>query len=223
MFARVKAIGVATRFKVLGVAIMVAGLLFIGVGGFAYTKTQEGAKSLQAFSSAQDVKLAYNDQGQLTDRGETAGAEKILRLLKDDWGYAVVSSDLDPNDPLVNTPTEYMYQMAAIAYHTLNSEQKVTLADHSDYKGQHFDPGQYTFAVNGRYWSQFDRSNPIEGKAREQAWSGIAQALIAELGVGSVTASTLQLGAGIALISAALGATFLLLGAGLIWVGRRTS
>ena len=211
------------RFKVIGLGTMVIGLLFIGVGGYTYTKTQEGAKSLQAFSSAQDVKLTYNDQGQLTDRGETAEAEKILSVLTDDWGYPVVRADLNPNDPLVNTATEYMYEMATIAFHTLNSTQTVTVADHTDYKGEHFMPGKVDFAVNGRYWSQFDRANPVEGKAREQAWTGTAHALIAELGVGSVTASTLQIGIGIAAISAGLGATFVLLGAGLVWAGRRTS
>lgn len=211
------------RFKIIGLALMVAGLLFVAMGGYAFAKTDEGARSLQAFSAAQDVKLTYNDQGQLTDRGEAAQAEKILSLLTDDWGYPVVRADLDPNDPLVNTATEYMYQMAAIAFHTLNSEQKVTLTDHASYKDQHYMPGEYQFAVAGRYWSQFDRQNPIEGKAREQAWTGTAHALIAELGVGSVTASTLQMGLGIAAMSAALGATFLLLGAGLVWVGRRPS
>lgn len=211
-----------TRFKVIGAAMVVAGLMFIGVGGYAYTKTEEGAQSLQAFSEAQAVKLNYNDQGQLIDRGETAVAEEILNLLADDWGYPVVTADLDPNDPLVDTATEYMYQMAAIAYHTLTSTQKVALADHVDYKGQHFMPGEYEFAIDGRYWSQFDRQNPIEGKAREKAWTGTAHGLIAELGVGTVTASTLQLGLGVAAIAAAVGVTFVLLGAGLIWATRRT-
>jgi len=211
------------RFKVLGLAMIVAGFVFVGVGGYTYVKTEEGASSLQAFSTAQDVKLSYNDQGQLTDRGEPAGAEKILRLLTEDWGYTIVPGDFDPNDPLVNTATEYMYQMAAIAFHTLNSTQTVAVADHTDYNDEHFMPGEYEFAVDGRYWSQFDRGNPIEVKAREQAWTGTAQALIAELGVGSVTASALQIGFGIAALAAALGATFVLLGAGLIWAGRRTS
>lgn len=212
---------ISARFRVIGFAMMVAGLLFVVMGGYAYVKTQEGTRSLQAFSAAQDVKLTYNDQGQLTDRGETAEAEEILRLLTDDWGYPVVRSDLNPNDPVVNTATEYMYQMAAISYHTLNSTQKVTLADHADYKDAHFMPGDYEFAIDGRYYSQFDRANPVESKARELAWSGLAQALIAELGVGTVTASTLEVGLGIAAISAAIGATLFLLGAGFVWATRR--
>jgi hypothetical protein len=211
------------RFKVLGAAMMVAGLLFVGVGGYTYAKTGEGVRSLQAFSSAQDVKLTYNDQGQLTDREDPAQAQKILSLLTNDWGYTTIPSDLNPADPIVNTATEYMYQMATIAFHTLSSEQKVTLTDHADYKDQHFMPGDYTFAVAGRYWSEFDRANPVEAKARELAWTGTAHALIAELGVGSVTASALQMGLGIAAIAAALGLTLILLGGGLIWAGRRTS
>jgi len=214
---------VNARLKIVGLAMVVAGFVFIGVGGYTYVKTQDGADSLQAFSAAQDVNLSYNEQGQLTDQGETAGAEKILSLLADDWGYTVDPAELDPNDPLVDTRTEYMYQMATIAYHVLNGEQKVALVDHADYKDQHFMPGEYDFAVAGRYWTQFDRANPIEGKAREQAWTGTAQALIAELGVGSVTASAIQMGVGIAAIAAALGATFVLLGGGLFWAARRPS
>lgn len=218
---RMEGLRMYARFKVLGAAMVVVGLVFIGVGGYTFTRTEEGNKSLQSFSTAQDVKLSYNDQGQLTDRGDPAQAEKILSLLTDDWGYTVVAADLNPNDPLVNTATEYMYQMAAIASHTLNSTQTVAVADHTDYNDQHFMPGEYEFKVDGRYWSQFDRQNPIEGKAREQAWTGTAHALIAELGVGSVTASVVQMGFGIAALAAALGATLVLLGAGLVWAGRR--
>jgi hypothetical protein len=169
------------------------------------------------------VRLSYDDSGELTDRGDPAQAQKILSLLTDDWGYTVVPGDLDPNDPLVNTASEYMYQMATIAYHTLSSVQTVALADHVDYKGEHFMPGDYEFAVAGRYWSQFDRQHPIEGQARAQAWTGTAHALIAQLGVGSVAASTLQLGLGVAGIATALGATLVLLGVGLIWASRRAS
>ena len=73
---------------------------------------------------------------------------------------------------------------------------------------------------DGRYWTGFDRTNPIEGAAREQVWTGTAHALIAELGVGSVTASTLQVGLGIAALLAGLGATLLLTGLGLVWATR---
>ena len=209
------------RFKVVGLGIIIAGLVFVGVGGYTYVKTQEGANALHAFSAAQAVTLTYNDQGQLTDRGETEGAAAIMGLLTNDWGYAVSSSELDPNDPVVNTASEYMYQMATIAYHTLHGtqtvvlDQDVTAADGTVYKA-----GTYEFPVEGRYWSQFNRANPIEAAAREQAWTGTAHALIGELGVGSVTASTLQIGYGIAALAALLGATLLLTGTGLIWAAR---
>jgi len=209
------------RLKIVGLLMIVAGLVFVGLGGYAFVKAQDGARSLQAFSAAQDVRLTYNDQGQLTDRGKTEEAEAIMKLLTEDWGYPVIRSDLDPNDPVVNTASEYMYEMATITYHVINGTQTVTVADHTDYNDVHYMPGEYQFAVAGRYWSQFDRQDPVQGKAREQAWTGTAQALIAELGVGSVTASTLQLGVGVAGIAAALGATLVLLGSGLIWAVRR--
>ncbi|NJD29529.1 MAG: hypothetical protein FIA92_14710 [Chloroflexi bacterium] len=210
------------RFKAIGLAMIVAGFVFVGVGGFTYVKTSEGATSLEAFSTAQAVELTYNDAGQLIDRGETAIADEILKLLTDDWGYPVVRSDLDPNDPLINTATEYMYEMAAIAYHTLTSTQTVTVADHTDYRDQHFMPGDYEVAVAGRYYAEFDRGSPTDGPARTQAWSPLALSLMANLGVGSVTASTLQMGLGIAALAAALGGTLVLLGAGLVWIGRRS-
>jgi hypothetical protein len=209
------------RFKIVGFALVVAGLMFAGVGGYTYLKTQEGAASLQAFSAAQDVKLSYNDQGQLVDRGETAGADKIMGLLTGDWGYAVNRAELNPADPVVNTASEYMYQMATIAYHTLHGTQTVVLPETvTTEAGEVFEAGTYEVPVEGRYWSDFDRTNPLDAKVREQAWTGTAHALIANLGVGSVTASALQIGLGVAAIAAALGAVLILAGVGIIWAAR---
>jgi hypothetical protein len=208
------------RFKILGIGLMIAGLAFVGIGGYTYVKTQEGAKALNTFSAAQAVKLSYNDQGQLIDRGKTEDAAKIMSLLTNDWGYTVNQADLNPNDPVVNTASEYMYEMATIAHHTLDGTQKVTLDAAVDYKGKHYEAGTYDVPVNGRYFSQFDRTDPLDGPARDQAWSGTAHALIAELGVGSVTASTLQVGLGIAALAAALGLVLLLTGAGVVWATR---
>lgn len=210
-----------SRFKVVGFGLVIAGLLFAGVGGYTYVKTQQGASALAAFSAAQNVKLAYNDQGQLTDRGKPEGAAAIMGLLTNDWGYAVDTAELNPNDPVVNTASEYMYQMATIAYHTLNGTQTVTLDETvTTDAGKTFEAGTYEVPVAGRYWSSFDRTNPIDAKVREQAWTGTAHALIAELGVGSVTASTLQVGLGIAAIAAALGGVLVLLGLGVVWAAR---
>jgi hypothetical protein len=209
------------RLKILGAALAVVGLVFIAAGGYMFYRTNEGAESLKAFSAAQNVTLAYNEDGQLVDRGETEGALNIMALLQNDWGYPVVASDLNPNDPVVNTASEYMYQMATIAYHTLHGEQTVVLPeDVTADDGTVYKAGEYIFPIEGRYWSQFNRANPIEAKAREQAWTGTAHALIAELGVGSVTASTLQMGYGLAALVAALGGTIVLTGVGLVWAVR---
>jgi hypothetical protein len=209
------------RLKGLGVVLVIIGIAFVAAGGYAYMKTQEGAKSLQAFSAAESVKLTYNDQGQLVDRGEPAEAAAIMSLLTNDWGFAVNSADFNPNDPLVNTASEYMYQMATISHHTLTGTQTVVLPeDVTAADGTVFKAGTYDFAVDGRYFSQFDRANPIEAKAREQAWSGTALALVANLGVGSVTAATIQMGLALAALFAALGATIILTGGGLVWAVR---
>ncbi len=209
------------RLKVLGVALAVLGLAFIAGGGYTLYKTNQGAQALQAFSAAQNVTLSYNDQGQLVDRGETAGADKIMSLLVNDWGFAVDKSELNPNDPLVNTASEYMFQMATISYHTLHGATTVTFPEDVVVDGQVVQAaGTYDFQNDGRYWTGFDRTNPIEGAAREKLWTGTAHALIAELGVGSVTASALTMGLGLAALFAAFGGTLLLTGLGLVWATR---
>jgi len=210
----------ARRFRTLGIILMVVGLVFLAVAGVAFTKVQDGYDSLQAFSEAQNVTLSYNDDGQLVDRGTVEGAEAIMTLLTEDWGYTPVMSDLDPNDPLVNTATEYMFQMATIGYHTLHGTQTIELAEDTVYNGETFAAGTYDFDVDGRYWTDFDRRHPIEGPARAQAWTGTAHGLFAELGVGTVTHSALQLGLAIAGAFAALGLTAMFAGGGLFWASR---
>src|SRR5215207_8068258 len=128
--------------------LAVIGLAFIAGGGFAFYKTDQGAQALQAFSAAQNVKLNYNESGQLVDRGETEGAQAIMSLLTNDWGYAVNASELNPSDPLVNTASEYMYQMATISYHTLHATQTIVLAeDVTAEDGTVYKAGTYEFAV----------------------------------------------------------------------------
>ena len=208
------------RFKILGIVLAVFGLGFVAAGGYAFIRTQDGARSLQAFSAAQDVKLTYDAQGRLTDHGDAAGGQAILSLLENDWGYKVDASELNPNDPVVNTASEYMVQMATIAHHTLDSTVKVTLTDPVDYNGKHYEPGTYDVAVNGQYYSQFDRNDPLMGPARTIAWSPLALSLIGQLGVGAATASTLQMGLGLAAHFAGLGLVLIVAGLGLVWATR---
>ncbi len=208
------------RFRNHGIVLVVVGMVFVVAGGVAYGKVQEGYDSLQAFSESQNVTLSYNDDGQLVDRGTTEGADAIMALLTDAWDYPVVESDLDADDPLVNTASEYMFQMATITYHTLHGTQTVTLTEDVEYNGEVFAAGIYTHEVDGKYWTDFDRQHPIEGPARSQAWNGTAHGLVGELGVGTVTHSTLQLGLGVAGITAGIGLFGLLAGFGLIWASK---
>ena len=210
------------RLKVVGVIVAVFGLAFLAGGGYAYYKVNQGTQALQAFSAAQNVKLTYNADGQLADaKGDTTEAVAIMGMLTNDWGYSVDKGELNPNDPVVNTTSEYMYQMATIAYHTLHAattvvlDKDVTAADGTVYKA-----GSYDFQNDGRYWTGFDRNNPIEAAARGQIWTPTAHALIGELGVGSATASALQLGLGMAAILGGVGLMFLITGLGLVWVAR---
>lgn len=210
-----------SRLKKLGIVLAVFGLVFVVAGGYAFMKVQEGERSLNALSAAQNVKLSYNEDGVLVDRGDPAGAAAIMSLLTNDWAYPVQSAEMNPNDPVVNTASEYMYQMATVTYHTLHGTQTVVLPeDVTAADGTVYPAGTYEFPVDGRYYAAFDRSNPIEAKAREQAWTGTAHALVAQLGVGTATASTLQLGLGVAALFAGVGFMFLLSGLGLVWATR---
>jgi hypothetical protein len=115
-----------------------------------------------------------------------------------------------------------MYQMATVAYHTLHGEQTVILDEEfTAPDGTVYAAGtEYVIPVDGRYWADFDRSNPIDAAVRAQAWTGVAHALIGELGVGTVTASTLQLGLGVAGLFAGLGFVLIFAGLGIVWAAR---
>jgi hypothetical protein len=208
------------RLTKLGYVLAVFGVVFVVAGGVAFAKVQDGYRSLEAFSAAQNVTLSYNDQGQLVDRGEVEGAQAIMALLTEDWKYPVVQSDFDPNDPVVNTASEYMYQMATVGFHIMHGTQTVVLPEDTEINGETFAAGSYDIPVDGRYWTDFDRTNPFDAAVREQAWSGTAHGLFAELGVGTVTHSALQLGLGMAGLFAGVGFTLIIAGLGLAWAAR---
>jgi hypothetical protein len=210
------------RIQFLGILLAVFGLAFVAAGGYAFMKVQDGQNSLNAFSAAQAVKLTYNDQGQLVDRGEPAGAAAIMDLLTKDWGYVTNPADFNPADPTINTASEYMYQMATVSFHVLHGTQTITLEeDYTAPDGTVYTAGTpIEFAVDGRYYSQFDRSDPVQAAARGLAWTPTAIALIGQLGVGAATASSLQLGLGVAGAIGGIGFVFILTGLGLVWAVR---
>jgi hypothetical protein len=236
----------ASRLRITGVILLIVGLVALGAAGYAYLRVLDGEAALQGFSTAQAVTLSYDDEGQLVDRGTTEGADAIMSLLRDDWRWPVNQAELDPDDPITDTATEYMYQMATIAYHTLHGTQTVVLTEPVQYDADGdgnvdvataavytggewdpetedvdavFQPGTYEVPVAGRYYSQLDRMHPLEGPVRDQAWNGLVHGLFAELGVGATTASSLEMGKGVAAVTALMGVGFLVLGGLLIWVG----
>jgi hypothetical protein len=235
----------ASRFRIIGVLLIVIGLVSWGAAGYAYLRAQDGADALQGFSEAQNVTLSYRD-GQLIDRGTTEGAEAIRTLLGETWGWPIDDGELNPDDEVVNTATEYMYQMATIAHHTLTGSQSVVLTEQVNWDGDGDDanaaeapvftpgewdpqvegtgdavfmPGVYEVPVGGRYWTGFNRLHPLDGPARGQAWNGTVHGLFAELGVGATTASSLQMAMGIVGVTALMGLGFVVGGGGLIWAG----
>jgi hypothetical protein len=234
----------ASRLRITGVILIIIGLVSAVAAGYTYMQTQAGSDALQGFSEAQNVTLSYNEDGELIDRGTTEGAEGILELLGETWNWPIVDGELDSDDPLVNTGTEYMYQMATIAYHTLHGTQTVVLpetvewdgdgdgevsSDAPEYSGGEWDPstsgedavfnaGIYEVPVNERYWTGFNRQHPLDGPTRAGAWSGTVHGLFGELGAGAITASMTTLGLGIAAVILLMGVGFGVAGACLIWV-----
>jgi hypothetical protein len=170
-----------------GLFLIVGGIVGIALGGYLYLKANAGLKSLDAVYAAQRQMMTYDADGNFTDRGTREGGDAVLGLLENDWKYPVNRANLDPNDPLVNTPDELMVKFATINYHTLNGTQTVVLDKDVEYKGQLYKAGTYQVPVDGRYFSQLDRSHPLEGKVRDQAWSPLAFGLLGNL-IGGVNA-----------------------------------
>ena len=229
----------------LGVFLIIVSVGYFVGAGVAYSKTQDGYGSLEAFSEAQNVELSYNEEGELIDRDSTEDAQAIMDLLEDEWDFPVVmgAGGLDPDDPVVNNQSEYMYQMATIVHHTLTGTQNVDLTAEQieaaiesgalepdgtytgvveAYQGQALEPGTYEVPVNGRYWTDFERNDVLDGPAREAAWSGTTHALVAELGVGAATHSALMLALGIAGLLAGLGVVTMAMGIAFLWHTRQS-
>ena len=210
------------RLQRLGIGLVFIGIAFFAAGGYTLIKTQQGAHALQTFSAAQNVKLSYNDQGQLLDRGETAGADKIMSLLVNDWGFAGRQGRAQPERPArqhrqrVHVP-DGRHQLSHPAR---RHDRHLPRGCHRRRQRSSRRPAPTTSRTTARYWTGFDRTNPIEGAAREKIWTGTAHALVANLGVGSVTASALTMGLGIAALFALVGATVVLTGLGLVWATR---
>lgn len=209
------------RIRIVGILLVVAGVGLAGAG-FAYGMPQanDGLASAQAMYEAQGVVLTYNDEGQLTDRGTTEGAAKIMKLLVEDWKFPVNRANFDPADPLVDTRDELMYQYATITYHVLNSVVKVTLTAEQvpiTYRGVTYsEAGVYDIAPLG-YYAQFDRANPIESQLRA-AWTPQALAIVGALAGGHANQAAGELALATTLAIGGIGLLFAFGGAGLVWV-----
>lgn len=173
-------------FSIAGFALIFGGLIGVVLGGYLYIKADGGLKSLDAVYAVQARMMPYDEDGNFTDRGTKAGGDAILALLEDDWQFPLNRGNLDPNDPLVNTPDELMVQYAIISYHTLHGTQTVVLTEDVEYDGVVYEAGTYEVPVDGRYFSDLNRSHPLEGAVRNQAWSPLAFGLLANL-IGGVS------------------------------------
>lgn len=207
--------------KPIAIALMGLGIAVIAIGAVNWQRANEGLASLDAIYRVQGVELSYNDDGQLIDRGSTEDADAIMALLVDEWEFPVNEADLDPADPLVDTPTEMMYQYATISYHVLNGTQTVTLDEAVEFEGETFEAGTYEVAVDGRYWADFNRSHPLDAQVRGLAWTGTVHGLLGELGAG--VAADYQAGFAhfAAWRTALIGVGLVLGGAGLFLVASR--
>lgn len=171
--------------SVAGLVLVFGGIVGMVLGIYLYGKANAGLESLDAVYAAQNRTMTYDADGNFTDRGTKAGGDAILSLIEDDWKFKLNRSNLDPKDPLVNTPDELMVQYGIISYHTLHGTQTVVLAEDVEYKGVLYEAGTYEVPVDGRYFSDLDRSHPLEGKVRDQAWSPLAFGLLSSL-IGGV-------------------------------------
>ncbi len=212
----------AMRVRILGVAVVLAGLGVAGAG-FLYGMPQadDGLASAQAMYEAEGVYLSYDANGTLLDRGSPEGAQKIMALLEDEYKYPVNHDNFDPDDPLVNTRDELMYEYATITYHVLHSTVavKLTAADVPiTYRGVEYTaPGTYNITLE-HYYAHLDRTNPIERQLRE-AWSPMAFALTASLAGAHANQAAGELARMTTIGIGAIGLVIAAIGAGVVWVG----
>lgn len=211
----------ALRAKILGIVLIVGGMSVAGAGLFyGYPQASDGLDSAQAMYEAQGVKLSYNAQGQLIDRGTPEGAQRILDLLEKDYQYPVNRDNLDPNDPLVNTRDELMYEYATITYHVLHTAVPVKLTGADvpiTYRNVTYtQPGTYNITLE-HYYAHLDRTNPIERQLRE-AWSPLALVLTASLAGAHANQAAGELAKATTLGMGGIGLLFAVAGAGLVWV-----
>lgn len=204
------------KIKLVGILFGFVGAVMIIGGGAVVFMANSGSASLQAVYEAQNVMMSYDDDGNFTDRGEVAGGNAILNLLEEDWKYPLKRWNLNPNDPLVNTPDELMVQYARISYHVMHGTQTVVLEEDVEYNGELFKAGEYEFNIDGRNWQAFDRNHPLEGPARGLAWTGTVHALLATLAAATATATLVQFVMFFGIFLIGLGITFLLGGVGLV-------
>jgi ABC-type antimicrobial peptide transport system permease subunit len=164
-----------------GLVLVIGGIIGIGLGGFLYLTANAGLDSLETVYETQGRYMPYDEDGNFTDRGSAEGGAAILSLIEDEWNFNLNRANLDPADPLVNTPDELMVQYGIINYHTLHGTQTVVLAEDVEYDGVLYEADSYDVPVDGRYFSDLDRSHPLEGPVRTQAWNPLAFGLTSTL------------------------------------------
>jgi hypothetical protein len=164
-----------------GLVLVIGGIIGIGLGGYLYLTANAGLESLETVYETQGRIMPYDDEGNFTDRGTVEGGDAILSLIENDWNFNLNRANLDPADPLVNTPDELMVQYGIINYHTLHGTQTVVLAEDVEYQGVVYEAGTHEVPVDGRYFSDLDRRHPLEGPVRTQAWSPLAFGLTSTL------------------------------------------
>jgi hypothetical protein len=164
-----------------GLVLVIGGIIGIGLGGYLYLTANAGLDSLETVYETQGRIMPYDDEGNFTDRGTVEGGDAILSLIENDWNFNLNRANLDPADPLVNTPDELMVQYGIINYHTLHGTQTVVLDEDVEYQGVVYEAGTHEVPVDGRYFSDLDRRHPLEGPVRTQAWSPLAFGLTSTL------------------------------------------
>jgi len=209
------------RVRLLGIFLLLAGVTLAGVG-FLYglPQAENGLDSAQAMYKEQGVTLTYNEDGELTDRGTTEGAQAIMDLLENDFEYPVNHDNLDPDDPLINTRDELMFEYATITYHVLHTAVPVTLTDADvpiTYRNVTYtEPGTYNITLE-HYYAHLDRTNVVERQLRN-AWSPLALSLTSALAGAHANQAAGELARMTTLGFGGLGLLIAATGGAVIWV-----
>ena len=159
------------RLQRLGIVLALLGSRSSPPAATRSIKTQAGANALQAFSAAQNVKLSYNDQGSSSTAARPPGPRRSWPSWSTSGGTRSTTASSTRMTRSSTRPASTCTRWPRSPTTPFRRPDRRLPEDVRRRRHGRTKAGTYEFQNDGKYWTGFDRTNPIEGAAREQAWT----------------------------------------------------